>query len=752
MKAVIKVTSLLATILLFFQPCWGIDRNLEARKQSTMLAAELLIGELREATKTLPIDSLVNLSQEMNKNKEQHLKPDESHQILRKSTEATFRQWFEFEAQKVLERLNANKLEGITTWFTEEERQSLTQPPNQAIQDNINRNYQSTFDRARKQACEEQWQGLEKGFYPSEEEFDSYDKDKLHRLLLDRALKQQAEPIFEENQSRMGGDIVEPILDDAEKQREEQRQIIRQSDGGTAIIPDGIGKAINTELQDYRGKLTKEKAGKKIANKAYAVFPSVKKQIPLRAQELAREKFADALAQMKFSAKKDDIKSIISQSLASHTSRNKSWEACVNAYQARFRKASIEQYAQKATAAERPDFQRFLEAAVAKDNACKKEIEDIVKRSLEENFGLAREEFAQKQFKELFKPLADEEWQPRVNEIDSHYDKTSIIIKEPLTLPTISNKTFKSAGLLEETVKLVEEKEKKLIQEGLGAMRKQMALIDKVEPQIAEELKTIKELPSDEELANTFTKQVLARWSESPKYPKLFERVTTEIRKRAKALLPREKARRKQKEEERIQEKQEIATAKARALGEADAEGGTEQKTTPGGKGGASGGAGQGPGGGGSGEEPQKLEFMPDLIIDLDYEDGETSVEMHFLRTHLLGVKIDFLGLKESADFTFYGQATEAQLAEIEQVIDACLNYAVSNEQAEYWIVTRVFDQDISYGAVYGFRECLEQVVDKIKTDHLKVYWFDKLFAKKNKSIYKVPEKFKQKSMPVTAD
>lgn len=751
MKLTGKMICFLTTILLLAQPCLGSAEDLEAIKESTMLAAELLVNELRDAAGNRPIDE-GSLGQKMNANKEQHLLRVTSHALSRKPAQREIEEWFASQVQVILKRLDTNLPENVPSWFGENERKDLTQLPAKAIKENLDKHYKAAFTRARTKACENQWKRLTFDVYPAEDEFDSKTTDDLRQMLLDRILNKQMEAIFEENQSLTGEKIIDPVLADAARQKWGQQQVVQKSDGGIACIPDDIGDNIRSDLESYRKDLNEQKAGQKIARKVYVVFPSVETKVSERAVYLAADKFSDALSVMNFIAKKDEIKAIIKESPAKHSSKNNSRKACKDSRRAGIVKVSVEQYALKAPEARRERFQSFLESVAVRNSACQREIEGIVERSIDKNFGVARRELAKEQFEAIFAPLAAASWVPTLEEINKQFDNGRITIRNPLSMPGISLKTLDAKEILDETEELVLDAEKKLIGEGLGAVRKQMALIYPIETQLAAELKGMEELPSDEDLAKTFTERVKAKWPSNSKYPELFERVTTEIVKRAKALLPREKRRREKIEEDRMMEE-----AKRRAEDErrrreqeardkaADGGGGEEEpegETKPDGGGdGSGGGTGEGPGGGGVGEELEIKEFTPDVIVDLDHKgEGTISTTVYFVR------------LDRSTSFDFSFQATDSQLAGIRELFESWLKYGGKKDSKEFWVLARIFDRKVNYGAVYDFRKCLESAIKERKNGEIRVYWYDELFEdKSDKGTYNTPDDYKAKSMPLSA-
>ena len=752
MKRLIAITCLVLTGLSWQFAALAQQSTSEEKRQNANLAAQLLIKELKEKTKTLGVD-VNSLSGLISQQRDQHLVREESNGLSRKASENGLSQWYQTEADKILKRLDTNKPESVSTWFDGKERQSYMAPPAAEIKQNLDANFDQTFNQARSKATKDQWDRITPNTYPTETEVEEKSADDLKKILLDRLINAQQEPLFEENRTLAGKDFVGPVVEDAKKQLEAQSGIISDAQGGTEIVPEQITAEIQKQLDSYRNDLSQQKANTKVASKVYEVFPSVKAKVPTKVQSLAASKFANALSQLTFSAGKEDLKQIMAKDPAAHAQEKASRQICLDLYRANVVKLGIDKYAEKAPADKRQQFGEFLKGCLQNDATCQSQVQALVDRCLRDNFDPARKELAQSQLEEFFEPLAKGTWKPEVKDIDSRFDKQIVEIPEPFKLPGISQKPYLENQLLEETKSLVAEKEKQLIEQGLTAIHFQKILMEQVEKRLAGELQKAPTLPSEDELIKRFTDAVKNDWSKSAdakNYPELFDRIVKEIVVHAKALLPREQARRQevqnQKEEEK--KKQDEAAAKAEADAKAKADAGDKGKeggnaaggSVGGGGGGAGGGAGAGAGGGDM-EKPKPEKFVPDIIIDLDTNDSGKVV-----------VSINLIKVGKQATMVIEKQATEAQMTELRKLFGLVFSASRSAGQKEFWIYLRVFNRYISYGTVYDIRSCLEDVVEGYKqiNKEISVYWYDKLFSDKGeKGKTEVPKDLKNKGMPM---
>lgn len=244
----VKIMTVVAILILPWKLCHGDD--LSAKRETARLTAELLVAKIDEGLKTRSIG--VNpIYNDMNSNMEKHVNLNESRNISAGIAENSLREWRNAEVKRILDKLDADKPENIPSWFTGEERLKLMRCPEDAVKKNLEGNLGAAFNEARKRACSEQLGRLIGDVYPTEQEFDSTPADKLRSMLLERLMKKQKEPVFEENKGVLGENFIDPILNDAGKQLAKQNQIVDQSSGGKAVVSEDVRVAIESELADY---------------------------------------------------------------------------------------------------------------------------------------------------------------------------------------------------------------------------------------------------------------------------------------------------------------------------------------------------------------------------------------------------------------------------------------------------------------------------------------------------------------------
>ncbi len=724
----------LCFFLLVFCAYGQNEGTIAERESNASLTAKLLVNEIKIKVKSLKSDP-VAIESEISKDLSVHQNKAASKEAVKKMLEKNYEAWYQAEVNKVLERIDEEKPDSVSTWFNKQTRDKLLAVPKAEIESNLDSNLNSDFNQARNQAVSKQWGRLTVNIYPTEAEVDANTAESLKNILELRIVSSQKETLFEENKSQISNDIVNPFVEDAYSQREMQKEIVAKADGGTEIIPELVEKDIERQLAVSNESLTKSRLAQTSGStKVYGVFPSIRTSITETAKKIALNKFANYLSQITMSFKKEDVKDVILRDLAKHIVPDESRKILEQANTANISKLALDTYVKKAPEEKQAALNEFATECINNDQTCKTNLENLVKRSLDLVFNDARKEIATEQLAEFFAPLANGTWVPESSEINQRSDSQVIGDIDLLTLKGLTSKTVDVSKLLTESKLLAEEKAKKLLEEGLNAFHQQMASVNNVENFLTEEIKKIAELPSDADFIKQFTDAVKADWQKqtlASKYPDLFEKVVKEAEVRAKALLPREATRRQNEAEEKkiIEEAKNYSVSNEKS---ADSGGQGEMLDNDSDKGSDSSGGGGGGTGGGTGsgggdkEEPPKETFVPDMIIDLDITSpGNVSADIYLVDGNS--------GEIRTVKIPIVGDVTQEQTKQISSLFSEMF---VREIKEKYYVYMRVFSRQISYGVVYDFRECLEKVIDQItileQDRKFSVKWFDQLMKQKS--------------------
>ena len=735
-----------AAIILLSLDVSSASRNGDvlATKENKLLTAQLLVNEIRKNIKTSASD-VEFLYREMNSNMKMHQNPQDSRAICRKITEDHLLKKYNREVVNILDKLDADKPEDIKSWFDQKEREKLLNT-DMAIQENINKYFDSTFRTVRSKVCKEQITRLIGDVCPTEEEVETVSRNQLRERLLEQVIKKQKEPVFVENKPLLSKNVIDPILDDADKQRREQLRIVEKSTGGNMITPADIQTFTENELREYREALQKLRGSKKIAGKIYDIFPSVKKKIRPRSEQMAVKKFSRSLLYPSFPVSQQNLHNLIKNNLPRHIHTEESRRLCLDYFRQDIQKKVVEKYARTVSEPKRSGFRIFLKQLIADNDECRKAFVKLIERSLYSNFKKARQDISKEQFGKFFSPLASNSWRPGCDKIDSFYNKLYITIPQPLSMEGISSGSFDSSILLGETRAMVAEAEKKQIGEGLDALRKQMHIVDELEVQVKRELEKSSFLPTVEELIKLFTSEVKSKWSFvtlAEKYEKLFPRTLKDIERRSKAMLPVEKKRRDRIVEIKAKEfhRNEPLLEQGKRLYK-DEKKTTLPKNLPLSKGP---GTGSGTGGEGrgthKGKEVKKGNIIPEIIIDLDYSQGSIISDLTLVATKL-----------DSVQFVLSGDPDNdrEELLEIQRVFRTWLAPELTkSKEILIHVLTRIYHRRVYYGVVFDLRECLERSVIHHSGKKTIIRWYDCLSRKEEKKKLYIPTELKEKSMPL---
>lgn len=722
MKAI--VFSVIAMFLCNF--CLAADDDVSAKKEAMRLAAKMLIDELRSSAVNHPLNSDAMLS-EMEKNKEAHAKKDASRETLLKNAEGDIQSWYKTESSTLLKRLDSTKPENVDSWFSNNEENDFLKCPDAVVKESLSKNFDSAFDKARENACKNQWNRLTTDVYPNENELDTIEESKLKDVLTDRLLKKQAEPVFEENKSLIETNIIPNIIQDARTQRDQQKGAVTKSSGGDKLTPEEIGKQIQSDVDEYLQAFQKERAEKKVPGKVYGIFPSVSKLIPTRSSDLAAEKFSKAIDRMKCEVSKEWVKQQITGDLKAHSEKAKSQEILASSLVGSITNQLVDAHSGKVPQELKNDFQKFLRSLLEKDEY-KNAISQLIERGLSQPFDSARNELSDEQFKSSFKPLAEETWKPDTAMIDDNYNTIRIVIDEPLALPGISSSRFNDSELLEETKNKVLETEKALVTKGLSAMRNQMRIVETLAEKLETALKdssTVATLPSEEELIKALTDSVVSDWKKdelSAAYPDIFQRAHDDIARRVKAMLPRAKE---EREKEAIAKTTPQSSPKENpAAGNKEGGSGKEKSEESGGGETSEGGSGSG-GGGGDGVGPGKVKpHLPDLLIDVTYKDGATLVLVKLLKDNKVQRLFHF-NADSAKPNDILPKLGDMKKFFAEWLVKAQATQEDPKSEIELFVLVRVFNEDTPYGCVIALRRCLGNVLKEKGIKTIKVLWFD---------------------------
>lgn len=767
--------------------CLGSDGKLSFDRESARTLGKIAVNKLREMEKEREAgaESLKNMiSSDLKAHKERETSWEKTGENL----SGEQRERWKREVGLILEGINRDKAEGVGDIFEKWEIEDMLKCPDDVVSSYLNRSLGETYDPsdtstvfsgARKEACDEQLKEMVSNTYPTESQVEKIAGNSFERGILRSELlkilagNQKVPAVFEENEKVLGDNFIDPILDDALKQLEEQQNIAKNF-LGSGYTPEDIEQSGFDKLSKDKKRLEKERKGQKVTSKVYGLFPKAAERIRSRAKKLASERFQNELGNIIVEIGKDAVKELILGNLPAHTNESKSRESVLEHFKKRITDSAVSYYASKVPKEKQPKFRKYLEGLVSTDGDCKDALDDLVYRSLKDDIAGARKEISEEQFREFFGPLDKGTWKPdKKKEIESRLNSFSIFVAEPLEKSGISSKSFDPDKMLEETISKVKAKLEALISAGVKALRKQMKIVNDTEGTVKSDIKNLQDLTL-ESLMSYYSDKVLSKWSDSSPpqdYKALFDSVNDEIRRRSKDIVKDKTDRRVKIEEDRIAALKKAEDDRAAAL-KAEEERKRQQAvsdsmeqlngifgegTVPGtgtgsqdqdpnastdSDGKMKGRGGPNLGGGGGGMPDTNGVNRIDAIIDIDYEDGNFTANIMFPEDTPYSFKFE-LSRGGSIDNAYLTRT----MATVQKLFEKWLNsFDVNDKKVELFVIARIFELRVYYGIVYSFRESLRRAGKAAEIKDLKINWYDGLFNRRFKGSPKIEETIRIRS------
>lgn len=731
------------------------DESVKARRETVRLTAKLLVEELGKNIENAPIDENA-LRGAMSISPAEHVERRKSKELLRGQLRRRFRENYQREVKRVIDRLNTETPENIESWFSDEDANHFSKIPEEAIKKNLDDKFLKTFKRVRDQACRQQFVDITNELYPNVQDVETANSDKLKLRMKETLEKAKASRIlFEEVAEKLNETFVEEIIADAEAQKHSQLAIVEKSESNDSLLPSFIINDIEKRLGLAREDLERREISFGAPDKVYDTFPSVRKATKIKATSLAKQSFINSLEKMNFSIDEERVRRLIVSDYPAHRERRASLDVCYETYSEPIISHAIKVAARPLNGRQRAEGVDFMTNLALTDDACQRALKRMALRSLKGSFDVVRKEIRNDQLKEYFEPLADGSWEPETARIESfHRVAGNVHVDEPLREKSISNLPLTPNVLLDETRELVSEKVDYYMNEGRRALTAQLKITDDVEKNIErtlpdqlahkpqtnngvfQRLLAFVNLADDAPQTNskefdavvkTFTSEVKKQWerqrvillwkeidnlpvNRDTKYAELFPMVHQEIEKRVKAMLHRE-------------QDPETTTAEINA-GDGEKEGGGGGAATH------------------SAPRTTTKQVAVDLIIDVDV-DGERLV-VDFLR----GDQPTETKTLPMAAFARRSSSVELDGLLPELTTKWLRDQDRRGEHVRCSVFVRVFHEGVPYGVIAGLRDHFKKRLESIKPDNVSIQWFEKYYRSSfKKGTRNVPDSYRSRGL-----
>lgn len=520
--------------------------GLEHDRATAELAASLVLSKLNDEVYAEADDS-VPIFEAMVADTATHAEPNVSKEKLQEVYTSAIKEKYRIEAVAILDRLAAPKSRAEV--FGEDFLEAAQLPSDDLLTNAVQQKYSNVFTAARTRACKEQAERLTATVRPSEQEVDDLSREELTSRMTERVAKAQKETVFQENLGFISEQIVAPMLNEAYKQRDEQRRYVeRTSVDGYA--PSRIVNELQKKLDD---ELARRRSSAKEGQYIYNCFPSLKKQLEEIARNRAFRLYEDKINTL---ALQLDAATVLRELDASPEKHRKLEDSekhfmpmlqkqlCDQGFQAIINAARPEERDEVTTFIKGYDEKTQQAPAVAR---LKRELTPLLKE--------VRKQCAQKQFEGMYFELAEGTWYPSSPLVDSvcetsNVRKTLDNWRELIGLEKFA-RVEEQRVILEETARLVKDAITDGFEQGSEARTAQHRLVDNTFPAVRNEVKNMPALPAIEEIIKIFSGKVSGAWAEERlivmpipegkeddgRYSELFPSTITKIELLSKTIL-----------------------------------------------------------------------------------------------------------------------------------------------------------------------------------------------------------------------
>lgn len=510
----IGITFIVAFLITLFLPMAALANGADAAVQehdraTAELAASLVLAKLNDEIYS-EADNSTPVFEAMVADTATHAEPNVSKEKLQNVYTSAIKERYKEEAIVILDRLAAPKSRAEV--FGEAFLELAQQPSEELLVNAVEHKYSSVFTSARTRACKEQAERLTATVRPSEQEVDDLSREELTSRMTERVAKAQKETVFQENLGFISEQIVAPMLNEAYKQRDEQRHYVeRTSVDGYA--PSRIVNELQKKLDD---ELARRRSSAKEGQYIYNCFPSLKKQLEEIARNRAFRLYEDKINTLALQLDAATVQ----RELDASPEKHRKLEDSEKHFMPMLQKQLCEQAFQAIINAAKPDERDEVTSFIKGYNEKAQQAPAVarLKRELTPLLKEVRKQCAQKQFEGMYSELADGSWYPAASLVDSvcespNFKKTLDNWRELIGLEKFA-RVEQQRVILEETSKLVFDKIVDGFDQGSEARSAQHRLVDNTFPAVRNEVKNMEQLPPVEQITQIFSAKVSAAWTE----------------------------------------------------------------------------------------------------------------------------------------------------------------------------------------------------------------------------------------------
>ena len=276
------------------------------------------------------------------------------------------------------------------------------------VADVVGRHYDTSFAVERKTAVEKQAKGLVAATRPAESDFDRMDDAKLRAFMLDRILKEQKTPVFEENRQFVSERMVDPVIADARREQKRQAEYLMRA-RTDAYAPSALKRDLRARLE---GNVKDRRAKADDPSKAWGVFEGTFERVvdvAVERRALGRLERRIDVYEMKVDA--DSVLKAMAENPSAHVKSDESETVFRARYSSEMLSGAVAAACAEAPAQERKEFAEYARKRLDSDRI-RKAVEQRLQKDVLPKWRKARAEAAARQAADTWPELEDGTWHP----------------------------------------------------------------------------------------------------------------------------------------------------------------------------------------------------------------------------------------------------------------------------------------------------------------------------------------------------
>lgn len=426
--------------------------NREVMNRNTaLLSANLLIEQLRTAYGQKAADSDAFFEQ-MNREPEKFIEQNKANSTLADEYAVTLREAYRKDAQSLLEQIRT-RYNGDKTFFPIDFVSDAIVLPDRYVQENLRTAFPAAFKVAREKLCAQQRTKIVGSSYPTELEVDTMSEAELVKMLEDRLNAEWKNMVFEENRSFVRDSIISPIVKEAVSQKQNQLNMVHNATISDAVLPAEYESELRKILADNIARRKANPAERKV----YDMFPSVAKEIPVKAKELSASKFITTLKDFLPEYDNEQILEELINSQARYRNPGRARNIFYNFFKKQTLNNALGAFLIKVPELQRRELRTFLEGSVINNPVSDELLTPLFDESVMKNMDKLRLTVADAQFKKYFPSLYNYSWTPPEEILNSfHHNRDTVNVEEQWQyLPGLEIEQVEEAKLFDETRDMV---------------------------------------------------------------------------------------------------------------------------------------------------------------------------------------------------------------------------------------------------------------------------------------------------------